>query len=197
MGRLNKPAQTGYRYRSPNQTNARDLMPNLGEDVAASQSADNERIRKGLGADASRDYNRRLQQEAGGRAMLRTAGRAGLQGAALEAGYQAGRALDEKTGAGKKLVENTGLGKAAEKLAKPNEKVELSDYAKQRLNEEEIDQLTRETKAEKDAERAKRKDQEDFDEDKVYKRGGRVAASKGASRGDGIAKRGRTRGMLR
>jgi hypothetical protein len=197
MGRLNKPAQTGFRYRSPEQTNARDLTPNLGEDVVASQSADAERIRKGLGADAKREYNRRMQQEAGGRAILRTAGRANLAGAALGAGYEAGRALDEKTGAGKKLVEDTKLGKMAERMAKPKEKVELSEDAKRRLDEEEVDRLTRETKAEKAAERAERKDKDDFDEGKAYKRGGRVAASKGASRADGIAQRGKTRGMLK
>ena len=197
MGRLNKPAQPGYQYRSPGQTNARDLTPNLGEDAVASQRADNERMRRGLGADAQREYNRRLQQEAGGRAVLRTAGRAGLQGAALEAGYQAGRKLDEETGAGKKLVEVTGLGKMAERMAKPSEKVELSENAKQRLNEEEVDRLTRETKAEKAAERAEREDKEKFDEGKPYKRGGRVAASKASSRADGIAQRGKTKGKMR
>ena len=197
MGRLNKPAQPGYRYRSPGQTNAQDLTPNLGEDYPASQRADNERMRRGLGADAKREYNRRLQQEAGGRAILRTAGRAGLQGAALEAGYQAGRKLDEETGAGKKLVEGTGLGKMAERIAKPSEKVELSDYAKQRLNEEEVDDLTRKTKDEVATERAKRKDKEEWDEGQPYRRGGRVAASKASSRGDGIAKRGKTRGKMR
>ena len=174
MGRLNKPAQPGYRYRSPEQTNARDLTPNLMEDVVASQGADAERMRRGLGADAKREYNRRLQQEAGGRAMLRTAGRANLAGAALGAGYEAGRALDEKTGAGKKLVEDTGLGKMAEKMAKPKDKVELSEDAKRRLDEEDIDRMTRETKAEKAAERAEREDKEKFDEGKPYKRGGSV-----------------------
>lgn len=197
MGRLNRPAQPGYKYRSPGQTNAKDLTPNLQEDVVASQSADAERIRKGLSSNAAREYNRRLQQEAGGRAMLRSAGRAGLAGSALQAGYEAGRALDEETGAGKKLVEETGLGRAAERMAKPKERVELSEDAKRRLNEEEVDRLTRETKAEVEAERAKRKDQEDFDEGKAYKRGGRVAVSKASSRGDGIAKRGKTRGMMR
>jgi hypothetical protein len=44
MGRLNKPAKEGYSYRSPNQTNAQDLTPNLMEDVIASQNADSDRI---------------------------------------------------------------------------------------------------------------------------------------------------------
>jgi hypothetical protein len=192
MGRLNKPARPGSVYRSPGQTNARDLTPNLQEDVGASQRADNERMSKGLGADASRAYNRRLQQEAGGRAMLRTAGRAGLLDAAAGAGYVAGRVLDEKTGAGKKLVEKTGLGKMAEKMAKPKEKVELTEDAKQRIDTEDMARMTREVKAEKAAERAQRKDQEAFDEGKEYKSGGSVS-----SRADGIAQRGKTRGKMR
>jgi hypothetical protein len=120
-------------------------------------------------------------------------GRAGLTGAALGVGYEAGRELDEKTGAGKKLVEATGLGKAAEKAAKPKEKVELSEYAKRRLDEEEVDRLTRETNAEAEAERTRKADQAKWDEGRAYKRGGEVSAS---SRGDGIAKRGKTRGRM-
>ena len=80
MGRLNKPAKEGYRYRSPNQTNAEDLAPNLLEDVAASQEADFGRIRRGVDSTATNPANRRRQQEAGGRATLRSLGRAGLLG---------------------------------------------------------------------------------------------------------------------
>jgi len=179
MGRLNQPARPGYKYRSPGQTNARDLTPNLEEDVVASQKADNERMRKGLGADAKREYNRRLQQEAGGRAMLRTTGRAGLQGAALEAGYQAGRALDEKTGAGKKLVEETGLGKMAEKMAKPKEKVELSEYAKRRRDEEETDRIMREVDADAAEKKAySGKDKEEKYRGDDYKKGGMTKAKR-------------------
>ena len=190
MGRLNQPAKPGYSYRSPGQTNAADLTPNLREDVIASQRADAERIGKGLSTNESpaQTESRRnsphgniSQKDAAGRAILRTAGRVGNLGAALGAGYDAGRILDEEFGAGKKLVEATGLGRAAEKIATPKDKVELSDYAKRRANEEEIDQLTRETKAEKEAERQKRKDQEEWNEGKAYKKGGSV-------RGWGIAR---------
>lgn len=195
MGRLNKPAQPGKVYRSPGQTNARDLTPNLREDVIASQRADDERIRRGLGADAKREYNRRLQQEAGGRAILRSAGRAGLAGGALEAGYQAGRALDEKTGAGKKLVEETGLGRMAERMARPKEGVELSEYAKRRRDEEEADRTLREVDADIAEKKAySGKDEEERYRGDGYKRGGRVATSKASRRGDGIAQRGKTRG---
>jgi hypothetical protein len=67
MGRLNKPAIPGYRYRSPGQTNARDRMPNLLEDVIESQGADTERIRRGLDTAETRPQNRKQVQEAGGR----------------------------------------------------------------------------------------------------------------------------------
>lgn len=206
MGRLNQPAQPGYQYRSPRQTNANDLMPNLFEDYPASQRADNERMRRGFSTNESpaqtearrnSPHGNISQKDAAGRALLRTAGRTGLQGAALEAGYRLGRKWDEETGIGKNLVEDTGLGKMSERMAKPSEKVELSDYAKQKLNEEEVDDLTRKTKAEVNAERASKKDQEKFDEEKVYKRGGRVSVSKASSRGDGIAQRGKTKGKMR
>ncbi len=96
MGRLNKPAQPGYKYRSPNQTNARDLTPNLEEDVVASQRADTERIGKGLKSPAEREYNRKMQQEAGGRALSRSLSRAGLLSAAGMAGYDAGKEIDKE-----------------------------------------------------------------------------------------------------
>lgn len=174
MGRLNKPALPGKVYRSPGQTNAKDLTPNLQEDVIASQGADAERIRRGLSADAAREYNRRLQQEAGGRAILRSAGRAGLTGAALSAGYEAGRALDESTGAGKKLVESTGLGKMAEKAAKSREKVELSEDAKRRLDEEDTDRIMRDVDAKIARERSDKTDKKEKYRGDDYKKGGSV-----------------------
>ena len=121
MGRLNKPEIPGYRYRSPGQTNARDLTPNLREDVIESQRADTERIRRGLDTAETRPQNRRQVQEAGGRATTRTGGRAGLAGLALEAGYMGGRELDERTGVGKKMVEGSERLKAiADKMGSSN-----------------------------------------------------------------------------
>ena len=87
MGRLNKPEIPGYKYRSPGQTNAKDLMPNLREDVLESQKADVERICRGLDTTKTRPQNRGQGQEAGGRATTRTGGRAGLAGLAGEIGY--------------------------------------------------------------------------------------------------------------
>jgi hypothetical protein len=132
MGRLNRPAQEGYTYRSPGQTNARDLLPNLGEDVISSQRADAERISRGMNPTAAREYNRMLQQEAGGRAATRTAGRAGLAGLALDTGYELGRAIDEKTGIGKKIVDKSGLGDVVDKVVNMRDKVELSPRAKEK-----------------------------------------------------------------
>lgn len=203
MGRLNQPAKPGYSYRSPGQTNSRDLTPNLEEDVIASQSADAERIRRGLATNESpaqtqarrnSPHGNISQRDAAGRAILRSAGRAGLTGAALEAGYGAGRYMDEKTGAGKKLVEETGLGKAVERVAKPKDKVELSEYAKRRIAEEDTDRIGREVDADIAEKKAySGKDQEERYRGDGYKSGGKVSASK---RGDGIAQKGKTRGRM-
>jgi len=181
MGRLNRPAQEGYTYRSPGQTNARDLLPNLREDVVASQRADAERIRRGLNPTAAREYNRLMQQEAGGRATTRTGGRA-LTGLALGAGYGIGREIDERTGVGKKIVEKSGLGDVVDKVVNMRDKVELSPRAKK--------------KAEKaDDSDASDKFQPRYSEgDFGMKKGGKVSSA--SSRADGIAQRGKTKGRM-
>lgn len=138
MGRLNKPAREEYIYRSPGQTNAKDATPNLREDVIASQRADNERIKRGLNADAARANNRRTQQEAGGRAITRTGGRAGLAGLAAEAGYALGRKIDEETGVGKKLVDKT-VGPSIDRAVASQERVTLSPSAKARIEAGELE----------------------------------------------------------
>jgi len=201
MGRLNKPALEGYRYRSPGQTNAKDATPNLREDVNASQRADNERIRRGLNADADRANNRRTQQEAGGRAITRTGSRMGLAGLAGEAGYAVGRKLDEETGVGKKMANELGLGDAAEKIVNRRNKVELSKGAKEQLNDMEIEdtlrEVDRDAKATKEYSGKDKPSQYRGDDEPAYKRGGGVKkmASGGSAskRADGIAQRGKTR----
>jgi hypothetical protein len=201
MGRLNKPAREGYTYRSPGQTNAKDIAPNLREDVAASQSADNERIKRGLDTSGTRAQNRSQVQNAAGRAITRTAGRAGLAGLAAEAGYAVGKKLDEETGVGKKMVDKSGLGSAAEKAANRRDKVELSKDAKARLDEEEVDNYRRETEAEdKERKAYSGKDEENYKGDGM-KRGGKVKkmASGGmtaSKRADGIATKGKTKGRF-
>ena len=192
MGRLNRPAQQGYQYRSPSQTNARDLTPHPLED-AASQEADLGRIRRGLNADAAREHNRRLQQEAGGRATLRTGTRAGLAGLAYEGGKAAGRALDEKyPELGDRYI-NPVIDKAVEKS---RDKVELSKDAKRRVKEEndELDRINKsvDTRGDYDYEPTARM--------MGMKKGGAVkkmaSGGSASSRGDGCAQRGKTRGRM-
>lgn len=128
----NKEEQAGQSRanRSPTQSNAARALPSLKEDVSASQSRDTSRIGRGLSPTGQSALTRAAQQEAAGRAITRTTARAGLAGAALTAGYELGKALDEKTGIGKKVV-NAVLGEAKEK----GPRVELSAYSKQRLSE--------------------------------------------------------------
>ena len=173
MGRLNKPEIPGYRYRSPGQTNARDLTPNLREDVLESQNADAERIRRGLDTTKTRPQNRGQVQEAGGRATLRSAGRLGAAGVAGEVGYGLGREIDERTGAGKKMVESSEGLKAIAKKMGDSDRVKLSEDSKNRIADMENDQAMREVDAEK-----------------KYAKGGYVKSA------DGIAQRGKTKGRM-
>ena len=178
MGRLNRPAQEGYTYRSPGQTNARDLLPNLGEDVVASQRADAERIRRGLNPTAQSEYNRRMQQEAGGRGTTRSGGRAGLAGLAAELGYGIGREIDERTGVGKKIVDKSGLGDVVDKVVNMRDKVKLSK---------------REKADDSDDSDASDKFQPRYSEgDFGMKKGGKVSSA--SKRADGCAQRGKTKG---
>jgi hypothetical protein len=178
MGRLNKPAKDGYTYRSPGQTNARDVMPNLREDVGASQNADIDRIRRGLNTAETRPQNRAQVQNAAARAVTRSTGRAGLGSLAGEAGYALGRKLDEEgipftdgvgKGVGKKIVEKSGLGSAAEKAANRRDKVELSEDSKNRLDDMDTDRVMREVDEERKARKYAEKD-----ESSEYKKGGAV-----------------------
>jgi len=149
MGRLNKPEIPGYRYRSPGQTNANDLTPNLYEDVVASQRADADRIKRGLDTADTRPQNRTRSQEAGGRAILRSVGRAGLANAALQGGYDLGRDIDERTGLGKSLVNKSSVLKSiADKLGSSS-RVELSEDAKDRIAHEENSKALRDIDAER------------------------------------------------
>lgn len=186
MGRLNKSEIPGYKYRSPGQTNAKDVTPNLREDVLASQKADSDRIARGLDTAATRAQNRRQIQEAAGRALTRTAGRAvGAQGA-FEIGQAIGDEIEKRTGVGKKFVEKSGLGdlaaKVGEKIEARQPRVKLSQEAQDRIDEEATAKILRDFK-----------DPDVSQQGSEYKRGGKVM-SKASSRADGIAQRGKTRG---
>ena len=202
MGRLNKPAREGYTYRSPGQTNAKDATPNLREDVIASQSADNERIKRGLNADAARANNRRTQQEAGGRAITRTGGRAGLAALAGEAGYALGRKIDEETGVGKKLIDKT-VGPSIDRAVASKDRVTLSPEAKARIEAGELEEKASVkpmkrtmNSASPEGKMRPGRNEEIDDETREsaggYKRGGKVNST--SRRGDGIAQRGKTKG---
>ena len=93
MPKLNKPEIEGYTYRSPNQTNAKSLLPHPLEDVSGSQRADIGRIRQGLNAPGKTERGRLAQQEAAGRAITRTTGRAAGAGAAGIAGAEIGERM--------------------------------------------------------------------------------------------------------
>jgi hypothetical protein len=202
MGRLNKPSREGYTYRSPGQTNAKDATPNLREDVIASQSADNERIKRGLNADAARANNRRTQQEAGGRAITRTGGRAGLAALAAQAGYAVGKKLDEETGVGKKLIDKT-VGPSIDRAVASKDRVTLSPEAKARIEAGELEEKASVKPMKRTIDSASPegkmrpgRNEEIDDETREsaggYKRGGKVNSA--SRRGDGIAQRGKTRG---
>lgn len=197
MGRLNKPAKPGYRYESPNQTNANDLIPNPEEDVIASQRADSKRIARGLSPDAAEGHrfsetNRRRQQEAGGRATIRSLGRLTPAGIAFEYGKKLGEKIDEENpGAGKfvdKMIEKSGLGKAIEEASVPRGRVELTDEAKERIRQRDDERAQSEAAA-------LRQLSDSAYRGERYKKGGMVGSA--SKRADGIAKRGKTRGRMR
>ena len=183
MGRLNKPAKEGYRYRSPNQTNAEDLTPNLLEDVGASQAADMRRVGRGLSPTAASPANRLRQQEAGGRATLRSLGRAGLLGAAVEAGREIDRRNPEVGEAAEKIIEGSGVGSLMRRGAVSPGRVELSDDAEQRF-------------VDRDVLRARAAADEIMKEQKGrgYAKGGSVGSA--SKRADGCAQRGKTKGRM-
>ena len=138
-------------------------------------------------------------REAGRRAERRNVGRGGAAQAALSAGYEVGRAIDEETGLGKKIVEKSGLGRAAEKAADRRDKVELSKSSKERLDDMEADEALREVDEERKGRKYAEKDKPtEYRGDDEYKRGGRVKkmASGGmtaSKRADGIATKGKTK----
>jgi hypothetical protein len=157
LGRLNKPSQPGYKYRSPNQTNAEDLTPNLREDVGASQRADTERFKKGVTSKATNPANRKRSQDAAKRAASRTLGRAsGVVGAGM-AGYELGRAIDENTDVGKNIVEKSGVGPAIDRYVKSkHEGVKFTDSAKKRIESGELDEEPKKAKASEDSDAPKK-----------------------------------------
>ena len=179
MGRLNKPAIPGYEYRAPNRTNANDLTPNLMEDVGASQRADLERIGRGLTTTSSRP---RQTQEAAGRATSRSLGRAGRLSAAAIGGYELGKEIDrEYPAVGRaidKALDKTDIGKNSLR----GTRAELTASAKQRLRDMGDDELQ------------KAGMKVAVPDEGRYSKGGAVKQS--FTRGDGLARKGKTKGRM-
>jgi hypothetical protein len=187
LGRLNKPAIEGYKYRSPSQTNAQDYTPNLKEDAGKSVKADAERIKKGI--DPSTNESQRTK-DAAGRATTRMASRAGLAGLAYTAGEEIGKKLDKEfPELGKKIVDKSGVGPAIDKVVNMRDKVELSKSAKERLSEDKDEGPSRGPRI---SENESTREMLDILGKASMKKGGAVR-SKASRRADGIAKKGFTR----
>jgi hypothetical protein len=171
-------------------------MPGLNDDVVDRSVEDYKKAQKGRNADSSKVTGnaREMVKEAGKRAANRNVGRAGLAGAALQAGYEGGRMLDEQTGLGKKIVGGSGLGRVADKMG-ASDRVKLSEAAKERLDDMASDKALREVDAEREASKYGKGDEgmKRGGKVKAYANGGSVSAS---SRADGIASKGKTRGRM-
>lgn len=118
------------------------ITPDVNEDVVRGQARDVGKIREGLSASGKSALTRSAAQEAAGRAITRTLGRAVPAVSALEAGYSAGRELDERTGIGQKMVDKA-VGKAIDQMFGLG-KVRLSKDAKERIASEDANDMTRE-----------------------------------------------------
>lgn len=121
--------------RSPGESNANRYMPSLKEDTDVMFPKDVERVKKSM-SPTGRGAARQSQVDAGKRAGGRMLGRAGYAGYAFAAGKTAGDAIADK---------------AIEKMSEG--KVKLSDYAKQRMREEEDFQAVQKALREVDKEK--------------------------------------------
>jgi hypothetical protein len=151
-------------------------IPGATENVVERTSEDIGKVRKRMNVESSglKGGAKESVKEAGGRAARRLGARAGLAGAALSGGYEAGRALDEATGVGKKLVDKAG---SAIDRASTGDRVRLTKEAKQQLEDEENFQGMQKALREVDEESGR----------KGYAKGG-------VTRADGCAQRGKTKG---
>jgi hypothetical protein len=179
-----------------------DRVPNLDEDVVRRTSEDVGKVKKRMNVESSglKGGAKESVRDAGGRAASRLGARAGLAGAALKGGYDLGREVDERTGVGKKIVDAT-VGKGIDRAVAKRDKVELTDDAKERIRRGDLKE-----KADEDSPRKmdpelmrifqRNRNYNDGIRDEregVFAKGGKVSAS---SRGDGIAKRGKTKGKV-
>ena len=112
-----------------------DYLPGLNDDVVARSVEDYKKAikAKNVGTSALRGGAKQAVIEAGERGAARLAGRAYAPLAALQGGYELGRAIDEKTGIGKRMVDESGLGDAAANAAVSGPRATLTPEAKARI----------------------------------------------------------------
>jgi hypothetical protein len=188
-----------------------DSIPNLNDNVVRSAREDLQKAQRGRNVDSSnlKGAAKDVVREAGERARNRNLGRFGAAGAALQGGYEVGRAIDEKTGLGKKMVEKSGIGDLIDRAINSRDKVELSKEAKDRIAAGELEEKEAPKPRKRDTESASPegkmrpgRNEEIDDETREnaggYKRGGKVKKmAKGgmtaSKRADGIASRGKTK----
>ena len=193
MPKLNKPAKEGFQYRSPEQTNAKSVLPHPKEDVMGSQRADIGRIRQGLSAPGKTERGRAMQQEAGGRAITRTMGRAGAVGAAGLGGAEMGKRLRDRADA-EKMRPDAEMGPSMDSNVevpaprpRPRPRPMPTPSPTSSMREGRNENIDDETRA-----RAMESvGMKNGGMTKKYAKGGSVS-----SRADGIAQRGKTRGKI-
>jgi hypothetical protein len=204
MPRLNKPAKEGYQYRSPEQTNARSMTPHPLEDVVGSQRADIGRIRQGLIAPGRTERGRAMQEEAGGRAITRTAGRAAAMGAAGLGGAELGKRIRDRADA-EKMRPDTDMEPSMDSdsvssgppapmpmpMPLPRPRRQSAPTPTGSVREGQNENIDDETRARA---MASVNGMKKGGMTKKYAKGGSVSSA--SSRGDGIAQRGKTRGKM-
>lgn len=92
---------------------SRKALPPLREDMRAGQREDSRLMKRGRDPKSESMARRVQQRDIGSKAAMRTAGRAGLPGAALAAGMGLGSMIDKATGASGKIADALMSGKDA------------------------------------------------------------------------------------
>lgn len=121
-------------------------LPGLNDDVVERSIEDYKKVQKSRNVASSnlKGGAREAVREAGARAGNRLAGRAGAAGAALQGGYELGRAIDERTGVGKRMVEGSETLKRVADRMGSSDHVKLSGSSKARIADMENDRDLRE-----------------------------------------------------
>lgn len=146
-------------------------VPGMDEDVVQRTAEDIGKVRKRMNVESSgvKGGAKDSVREAGGRAARRLGARAGMAGAALQGGYDLGRAIDESTGVGKKMADKAG--RAIDRAAS-GDRVTLTKEAKQRVEDEDNFQTMQRALREADEENPRK-----------YAKGGSVRGGGCESRG--------------